>query len=538
MGKSLVTNRSQTPSGVTPPDDVNTHDNAIGFTTGDSDGGYDLRSATLLFESVVDDPTDVSVSLWSSNSPRPNEMLSEFVNPSLIVEGWNTFRAPPNVELGPSTAYFIVLQKTDTVAPPIDPAVTTSQAEDAGGGSGWQLSDVRLSRPADQTGPWTQAEVAGHPELLMVDIGGFERVPPATPTPPRPSFSKVLRIEPGVSSVALGGGGAVRLEIKVYGRQDLPDQSLAGSGDVTWRIEGEGTLVEPDVPSRNGEVDDISVLYIAPDTAGRHTITASVHDCLGRRAGESDDEVEARCSAEFSIRVLRGVRPASAPTPVPVNPAGPIPVVIPGGDGTQHSVFTPEEGGEAESADGSCTLRVPVGAVPNGEYIGAANSTLDAEMSDHRFAARGRFCEVSVVDSSGDAVDSYLLEDPAEICIPVPQEFRSRIVDVEMAAVEDGGVARLVGSTIRIVGTSGQIVLCGVVSELPVTVAAVVPVRSLPPEALVTPVPSPVSPDTGGGVATSRNALVLLLLLAGALVVIAVSLVRRPNSDRTPRDVD
>ena len=75
-------------------------------------------------------------------------------------------------------------------------------------------------------------------------------------------------------------------------------------------------------------------------------------------------------------------------------------------------------------------------------------------------------------------------------------------------------------------------------SELPVTVAAVVPVRSLPPEALVTPVPSPVSPDTGGGGAASRNALVLLLLLAGALVVIAVSLVRRPNSDRTPTAVD
>ena len=54
----------------------------------------------------------------------------------------------------------------------------------------------------------------------------------------------------------------------------------------------------------------------------------------------------------------------------------------------------------------------------------------------------------------------------------------------------------------------------------------------------MTPVPSPVSPDTGGGGAASRNALVLLLLLAGALVVIAVSLVRRPNSDRTPKAVD
>ena len=488
----------------------------------------------MLFETAVADPADVMVSLWSSNSPRPNEMLAEFSNPASIVEGWNTFRAPRGVELEPTTTYFVVLEKTDA-APEIDPAVTTSLNEDARDASGWQLGDLRLSRPADQTGPWDQAEVAEHGELLMVDIGGFERAPPATPTPPRPSFSKVLRIEPGVRSVTMRAGQAVRLEIKVFGRQDLPDQALVGSGDVRWRIEGEGTLLEPDAPLRNGEVDDVAVLYIAPpaqdQTAGRHTVTASVHDCLGRRVGETDESVEARCSAEFSIRVLRSVRSVSAPTAVPVNPAGPIPVVIPAEDGTQHSVFTPEEGGEAESADGACTLRVPVGAVANGEYVGAAIAVIEGGLSDGRFAARGGLCEVSVVDSSGDAVESYLLEDPAEICMPVPPEFRSRIVDVEMAVVEDGVVSRLVGSTIRIVGTSGEIALCGNVGDLPLTVAAVVPGRSLPPEALVTPAPSPVSPDTGGYFPASRNALVLLMLIAGAGIAIAVFVVkgRREN---------
>ena len=259
--------------------------------------------------------------------------------------------------------------------------------------------------------------------------------------------------------------------------------------------------------------------------------TASVHDCLGRRVGETDESVEARCSAEFSIRVLRSVRSVTTPTAVPVNPAGPIPVVIPGEDGTQHSVFTPEEGGEAESADGACTLRVPVGAVANGEYVGAAIAELEGDLSDIRFAARGDICEVSMVDSSGDAVESYLLEDPAEVCMPVPPEFRSRIVDVEMAVVEDGGVARLVGSTIRIVGTSGEIALCGNVGDLPVTVAAVVPAGSLPPEALVTPAPSPVSPDTGGYFPASRNALVLLMLIAGAAVAIAVFVVKGPQGE-------
>ena len=136
-----------------------------------------------------------------------------------------------------------------------------------------------------------------------------------------------------------------------------------------------------------------------------------------------------------------------------------------------------------------------------------------------------------MVDSDGDAVESYMLEDPAEICLPVPPEFRSRIVDVEMAVIEDRGGARLAASTVRIVGTSGRIALCGTVGELPVTVAAVVPSRSLPPEALVTPAPSPVSPDTGGYLPASRNALVLLMLIAGAAVAIAVFVVkgRREN---------
>ena len=530
VGRSLVSNRGQVLLEETPPDDVNTHDNALGFTTGDSVGGYDLRSVSMRFESVVDDPTDVSVSLWSSNSPRPNEMLAEFSNPAAIVEGWNTFRAPRVVELEPSTTYFVVLEKTDAEAPGIDPAVTMPQASDSD--DGWRLEDVRLSRQADLTGPWDQAEeVEEHDEVLMVEIGGFARAPLATPTPPRPSFSKVLRIEPGIRSVSINAGETVTLEIEVFGRQDLPDQSLVDSGDVAWRVEGEGTLVESDAPSSNGEVDDVAVQYIAPDAAGRHTVTASVHDCLGKRVGETDESVETRCSAEFSIRVLRRAGADSAPTPVPANPAGPVPIVIPGEDGTQHSVFTPEEGGETESPDGACTLSVPVGAVANGEYVGAAIKAIEGDLSDGRFAARGGLCEVSMVDSDGDAVASYMLEDPAEVCMPVPPEFRSRIVDVEMAVVESGGGARLAASTVRIVGTSGRIALCGSVGELPVTVAAVVPSRSLPPEALVTPAPSPVSPDTGGYFPASPNALVLLLLLAGAVVAIAVFVVkgRREN---------
>ena len=504
------------------PEDVNTHANAQGFTTGDDPDGYDLTGVSLLFESGIGDRNDVSVSLWASNSPRPSEMIVEFENPETIDAGWVPFRAPRRVRLEASTTYFVVVEKTDGAAPAVNLSTTTSNGEDPDSTSGWGVSDFRLTRPLDRTGPWTQPEVAEQAELLMINVRGFERAPPPTPTPSGPAFSRVLRIEPAVREVTMRSGQVVRLEIKVYGRQDLPDQSLVNPGDVDWSTDGDGSLKGPGGPQTNGADGDVSVLYVAPETPGRNKVVASVLDCLGKRVGESDESASARCTAEFWIVVLRSARSVVLPTPVPVNPPGPIPVVIPGADGTQHSVFTPEEGGDAESPDGACTLRAPVGAVANGELIGVSLQTGDVEALDGRYATGDVSCSISAVDSDGDAIASYVLEDPAEVCIPVPPPFRSRIVDVQMASISDGVVKTVFGGTIRIVGNSGEIELCGEVSELPATVSALLPIGLLPPEALVTPAPSPVSPDTGGYGPRSTAAFVLLLLLAGAVVAMAV----------------
>ena len=528
VGKSFVSNLGQPQSTGQVPEDVNTHDNALGFTTGGNESGYDLRSISLIFVSAVADPSSIMVALWQSNSPRPSELLVELENPPMIDAGRNTFTVPSQVILEPTTTYFIVVEKTDTVVPMIELSTTMSQSEDGGLSNGWEVMNVRLSRPPDQTGPWTGAEVAEQSELLMIDIGAFEAKPPPTPVPLRPSFSRVLRIEAGVGQVTVKAGVVVRLKIKVFGRQDLPDQSLVDSGDVSWTVEGEGSLMEADVKVKNGEVDDVSVLYLAPDSPGTHEVVASVHDCLGKRVNETPESADARCKAEFSVRVIRSASAFVSPTPEPVNPSGPIPQVIPSEDGVQHGVFTPEEGGEVESADGICKLRVPVGAVANGELVGAALTTGAFELSDPRFEGRGSSCSISIVDSSGGGISSYLLEDPAEVCLPVPDEFRSRIVDVEMVSVVGGGVGAIYASTIRIAGDSGGIELCGTLRELPATVAAVVPMESLPPEELVTPVPSPVSPDTGGYGPSSAGAIVLMLMLAGAVLAVGTFIWRGP----------
>ena len=527
LGRSLVTNGAQPKSSDPPMNGLDTHDNALGFTTGDDPHGYELRSVSLRFETVVDDPDDVTVSLWNSNSPRPSEMLARLENPPTIDADWNAFRASRGVDLEPTTDYFVVIEKTDANAPSVQLSTTMSRSEDEAGLSGWLLSDIRLSRPNSQTDAWSQQEVAEHDDVPMAEITGFVKVQQPTPTPSRPPFSRVLRIEPEVREIDMGPGEAVVLEIKVYGRQNLLDQSLVNSGEVSWRLEGEGSLLEHQVQARNGKPDDIAVLYIAPDAAGRYKAIATVLDCLGRRDGETAEDVDARCTAEFLINVSGGLEFTPTPTPVPVNPPGPIPVVIVGEDGTQHSVFTPEEGGEAVSPDGACALRAPVGAIPNDEFVGIALETRPIDSTADRYAVRGDACAASVVDAAGDAVSSYLLEDPAEACVPVPPIFRRWIADVQLASVAVGEVGTVHGSTVRIVGDSGDIAVCGLVSDLPAVMAAVVPMASLPRDALITPAPSPESPDTGGSGPRSGGALLLILLLAGALITLAVFLTRR-----------
>ena len=258
------------------------------------------------------------------------------------------------------------------------------------------------------------------------------------------------------------------LEIDVYGRQDILDPALAEGVAIEWSVDrGTEALIEADPPDRIGT----SVVFVAPEIAGRYLVKAAIADasCLSARDEETERAAEIRCQAEFEITVLRRISRTVDPTRVPVNPAGAIPIVISGADGVQHAVFTPEDGGSATSPLEECTLDVPSGSVQNREIIGAAldSTEVDAGFSDHRYAARGAACTVSVVDSEGAAISSYFLAQPAEICIPLPPVFRSRITDVQIASIRADTVHQILGSVVRILGNTGEVALCGDVSLLP-----------------------------------------------------------------------
>ncbi len=143
------------------------------------------------------------------------------------------------------------------------------------------------------------------------------------------SISKVLRIEPTIKEIVINPGRIVRLEVNVYGRQDLLDNSLADSVIIVWddthvggSFSGIGRLVE----------------YTAPETPGNFTITAriSTEQCYG------DFE---QCTARFKFVVKRRANVEEA-SREPVNPQGQIPEILTDSGGTAYEVFTPVDGGK------------------------------------------------------------------------------------------------------------------------------------------------------------------------------------------------
>ena len=225
---------------------------------------------------------------------------------------------------------------------------------------------------------------------------------------------------------------------------------------------------------RNGITDDRAVSFTAPDTPGRIRITASVVDgyaCLQTQSDESDEDRIKRCAAVIDVNVRR----ESAPQPseeAPANVTGEIPSILTDADGNQYEVFTPVEGGSFNIYGYS--IRASAGAVPNGEYFGIRmaqdGAASNVGMSHGACTRSGSFrYAISAVDSSKQAISSYLLEDPATVCLPVPAELRSNIVESgdQLRSTATGRVTILTAKVQ--IGTSGMIV-CGM-PEQPACIA-------------------------------------------------------------------
>lgn len=519
----LTSNLRQRSSSVAP---LENKEVGLGFETGNAQHGYDLENVIIAFEAAVADPSSVRVSLWTSDSSRPFMERFVFVNPEMINAGPNTFVAPENAvtALAPSTKYFILVSlRTD--APPASLLATDSDSEQ--GEADFGILDDLLDRPATDAGPWTGNDVRTSSDQVLFSVVGVPRTAPSPNLDVQLKPARVLRIEPEIRDVVLEPGGEAVLQVEVYGRQNILDNGLARELRFSWRSAQTspgswGRLVESSEGDDNGLPDDARVIYIAPEAAGTYELVAELEDdCLGRRSDETPAAATARCAASFEITVLTRRAPSPVPETEPRNPSGAIPLAVSDDEGVQHAVFTPEDGGYTSTQ--RCSISAPRGAVSDLELLGVSISEIDANDSgfiDWRFEHRGVQCHVSVVDVSGDPIADYELRELAEICMPLPDEFRANLVDSDVAEIESGAVHRILSSTNRISGSIGSVLKCGRVKSLPVTVGAVL--RS---GALVEPTPEeepePVQdlPDTGG---LQPNVYVLAsLLLIGAVGAVA-----------------
>ena len=91
-----------------------------------------------------------------------------------------------------------------------------------------------------------------------------------------------------------------------------------------------------------------TIIYIAPESPGKHTI--AVTSPTGACFDSGSDDAEERCNAKFTITVRRSSAVLDE-RPAPKNPVGEIPSVLADAEGRQYEVLTPEDGGRFDGGD-------------------------------------------------------------------------------------------------------------------------------------------------------------------------------------------
>ncbi len=351
----------------------------------------------------------------------------------------------------------------------------------------------------------------------IVEVGTVVAVTPtATPGPKYGDGGRISKLAPSATNLKLRPGDKVVLSVKVYGVQNVGDDSLGAGVLFDWSDDA-GQLAR--------EEGLTTYTYTAPGTPGSYTVTARVAGTVNEGVEDITDcapsDPSVGCSAMFDIRVVRPFGIPSDDTPE-VNPDGDIPEILTDAQGNQYEVFTPEEGG-AFNGDGF-TITAKRGDVPNGEIIGVrmedSGAASNAGMIHQRYTLGGNAYEISLVDASGAAISDYELDSAAEVCLPLHASLRSSISNVAMVVLKSDGTLLITSGGVRLVGS--DLSVCGHLSELPATVAIGSAGAPDPlPTATPTPLPTatPVAPDTGGTAPSSNLALWILILGTSAVTL-------------------
>ena len=584
---TLVSNTGQARGIITS---LNHYDVAQAFTTGSESSGYSVTSVGFDFSSVRDEEAQYILAIYTNSNGEPGSVVGTFdTAPESLEPGINTWSSDTGINLHPSTTYFVHLDSLDVHVTRI--RSSEGNAEDAGGAEGWSIGDVGLYRNLGNeprardwnpfNGPF-MIEIKGESGRVQSSTSTPTPtstptntptptptlppgVPTSTPTPtpiptntptPTPTFppgvptstptptpistststptpgpdvsapiqtpigprslARIGRIAPTLRSVVVSPGDKIRIDLRIFGRQDIEDPRLADDVDFEWRADDD-VLAGEDGPW---------ILYTAPAAPGRYMLTASLgpSDC---HQTEASDQLE-KCTAEIEVRVSRLSQrpPEEAP---PVNPDGEIPSILTDSDGNQYEVFTPVGGGRFDSEDGFSIMAEP-GAVPNGEFIGIRISNdspaSDAVLPYQRRTLVGDIYGIHVVGAAGET----LLDPPATVCVPLPDEYRTDTSNLALVAINVDGSLTIMSTEVRI-GAAG-VAVCGTLSSLSASVA--VSTGGAP-----APIPAAEAvyelPDTGGA-APAPNAIIVMLALLGLLgMAVAFAVARTQRRDQKPQ---
>ncbi len=387
-----------------------------------------------------------------------------------------------------------------------------------------------------------QAWVPREFRVAPIDLIPLPIDPSPTPTPGPVAWPDILRIEPSIRGISLRPDDPMLIEVKVYGRQDIRDDALGDSSEVTFDWSAED-MMEQSGPEngefaeserlgnnreRNDRPDDRRVLYTAPADPGRYRIRASLDvgpECLGVREGETEQDAVDRCTAVFDVTVLRRSLDPS-PSPDPVDPEGELPEVIVDENGRNYEVFTPEDGGEFVGEN--CTFKVPRGAVNTREVIGISIAVLedDAEkllVADYRFMTYGIQCRIDAVDALGARLIDYRLGVSAEVCMPLPDMFRPQATKVLVGAINPDGTLTALGGRLFLATKTGALKVCSNISSLSTTTIVALRAEAggeLPPTPAAMPDVSEI--ESGGSRLSELHSAALMLLGISSMVVATV----------------
>ena len=338
------------------------------------------------------------------------------------------------------------------------------------------------------------------------------------------SPGEISRIEPTIRGVTVSAGDKVILSVIVFGLQNLESDKLGG--DFEWSVDG---TVDADLGSGR------EINYTAPSQPGTFTVTASLGggDCQPELKGRTDAEARAEdCNAEFEVKVRR---PSAAPpeAEAPVNPPGPIPTILTDSDGNQYEVFTPVDGGIFTGEN--YTISGGAGVIPNGEVIGIRMSDEGAAsnlgMTHQRYTIGGSMYAISAVDSSEAPISSYVLNDAATVCVPLPAELRTNISDVALVVINSDDSLTILAGTVNV---SPPATVCGSLSSLPAKVAVG---AAGAPAPIPTPVPEPTpEPPATGGAAPASGGVLWALVLGLAVATLGGILVMARRRESVSRE--